>query len=139
MIKILNSKYSAIRSFIITFCVACGTTFPTGLNCPHCRGFKSLAKNNLNKANISKRFYSQVLPGMDKKSDANVNSTPLKLVGETKHYPPANKEWTNSVYTYNKASLRSLSVKDNMAKKLIKSYFNPVSYTHLTLPTKRIV
>lgn len=123
MIKFFNSKYSIITSFI-TSCAACGTIIPTGLNCPHCRGFKYLSKSNLKKANISKRFYSKAISGIEKKSDANVNSTSLKLVGETKHYPPANKEWTNSVYTYNKASLRSLSVKDNMAKKLIKSYFN---------------
>lgn len=51
-------------------------------------------------------------------------TVPSKIVGESKHFPPANKEWLNSVYSYNKNSLRSLPGKDFIARKLIKNYFN---------------
>lgn len=47
-----------------------------------------------------------------------------KIVGDIKHYPPANKEWKNSVYAYNKDSLRSLAALDKIASRTIKSYFN---------------
>lgn len=40
------------------------------------------------------------------------------------HYPPANKEWFNSIYAYNKNTLKSLPVTDKVVIKLIKSYFN---------------
>ena len=47
-----------------------------------------------------------------------------KIVGETRHYPPANKEWRNSIYAFNKNNIKSLPVLDKMASKTIKSYFN---------------
>ena len=47
-----------------------------------------------------------------------------KIVGETRHYPPANKEWRNSIYAFNKNNIKSLPVQDKMASKTIKSYFN---------------
>ena len=47
-----------------------------------------------------------------------------KIVGDIRHYPPANKEWKNSIYAYNKSSLRSLPALDKMATKTIKSYFS---------------
>lgn len=83
------------------------------------------------------RFYSQI--NKEKSTELVKSQKPLpvnkylpeskklinfNLVGDTKHSPPANKEWTNSVYTYNKNSLKSLSVKDTMTKKLVKCYFN---------------
>lgn len=58
---------------------------------------------------------------MEKENTSLITSN---LLGQTKHNPPANKEWVNSVYAYNKNNLRSLAVKDSMANKLIKSYFN---------------
>jgi hypothetical protein len=59
----------------------------------------------------------------------------------SKHFPPAIKEWTNSVFTYNPNLTISLSVIDKMVIKLIKSYFNSyyledVSKNHLP-PKKR--
>lgn len=63
----------------------------------------------LNSARLAKGFYA--------------NKATRALSGLSKHNPPANKEWVNSVYSYNKNNLRSLPVKDLMAKKLIKSYF----------------
>lgn len=45
-------------------------------------------------------------------------------LGLITHYPPANKEWFNSIYAYNKNTLKSLPVADKVVIKLIKSYFN---------------
>lgn len=41
-----------------------------------------------------------------------------------KHYPPATKEWFNSIYTYNKNLVKPLPSIDLYVTKLIKSYFN---------------
>jgi hypothetical protein len=45
-------------------------------------------------------------------------------IGETRHYPPASKEWFNSIYSYNKNFIKTLPIVDNTINKLIKSYFN---------------
>ena len=45
-------------------------------------------------------------------------------VGHTRHYPPANKEWFNSIYAYNKNITKVLPVTDKIVIRLIKSYFN---------------
>ena len=45
-------------------------------------------------------------------------------LGLITHYPPANKEWFNSIYAYNKNTIKSLPVADKVVIKLIKSYFN---------------
>ena len=50
------------------------------------------------------------------------------FAGKPKHYPPANKEWFNSVYTYNKNSNKLLPVSDKVVYKLLKSYFNLYSH-----------
>lgn len=47
-----------------------------------------------------------------------------KIVGDNKHYSPANNEWKNSSYAYNKNKNRSTSILDKMAARIIKSYFN---------------
>ena len=52
------------------------------------------------------------------------NDKALNIVGDSKHFSPANKEWKNSTYAYNKNSIRSISILDKMAGRLIKSYFN---------------
>lgn len=44
--------------------------------------------------------------------------------GITKHYAPASKEWSNSIYAYNKNYVKLLPVADNVIIKLITSYFN---------------
>lgn len=43
---------------------------------------------------------------------------------EIRHYPPANKEWFNSIYSYNKDTSKLLPSADKVILKLIKSYFN---------------
>ena len=50
-------------------------------------------------------------------------------VAQTKHYPPANKEWFNSIYAYNKNTLKLLPVADKVTLKLLQSYFNLYSNT----------
>lgn len=45
-------------------------------------------------------------------------------LNQTIFYPPASKEWFNSIYAYNKNFLKSLPVADKVIFKLIKSYFN---------------
>ena len=44
--------------------------------------------------------------------------------GIIRYYPPANKEWFNSIYAYNKNSVKLLPVADNVIIKLIRTYFN---------------
>lgn len=44
--------------------------------------------------------------------------------GIIKHYPSATKEWFNSIYSYNKNTVKSLPSADLYVTKLIKSYFN---------------
>ena len=44
--------------------------------------------------------------------------------GINRHYPPANIEWLNSIYAYNKNTTKLLPVADKALLKLIKSYFN---------------
>lgn len=78
----------------------------------------SLKQTLCKSSSRSCRFYSQPTD-MSKGEFAAA-----KLIGDTKHYPPANKEWRNSVYAYNKNSLRSLAAKDSIAKRLIKGYFS---------------
>ena len=45
---------------------------------------------------------------------------------DVKHYAPANKEWKNSVYAFNKSSLSNIAATDQKAGEVIKSYFNLV-------------
>lgn len=45
-------------------------------------------------------------------------------LGVTRHYPPASKEWKDSVYSYNKTYTKDLSLKDEKASILIKSYLS---------------
>lgn len=48
----------------------------------------------------------------------------VNLMNDARHYPASNKEWINSIYSYNKASIKSLPVKDKLLYILLKSYFN---------------
>lgn len=76
------------------------------------------ASYNIKPSGLSK------LKGLARQSKlANQKIVP-KIVGDIRHYPPANKEWKNSIYAYNKNSLKSLAGLDKMANKTIKSYFN---------------
>ena len=43
---------------------------------------------------------------------------------QIRHHPPANKEWFNSIYVYNKNTSKLLPTSDIVTLKLVKSYFN---------------
>lgn len=49
-------------------------------------------------------------------------------IAQTRHYPPANKEWFNSIYAYNKNTIKLLPVADKVTLRLLKSYFNLYSF-----------
>lgn len=51
------------------------------------------------------------------------NNKIFKIIGETKHHPPANKQWDQSIYSFNKNNLKLLPAKDNLVNKIMKSYF----------------
>ena len=60
----------------------------------------------------------------------NTQKAKLKLennynyIGKPRHYPPANKEWFNSIYVYNNNTTKLLPTLDKVTLKLVKSYFN---------------
>lgn len=45
-------------------------------------------------------------------------------VPKIKHYPSSIKEWPNSLYLYNKKDIKNISIKNKLASRLMKSYFN---------------
>ena len=49
------------------------------------------------------------------------------FVSKARHYPPATKEWFNSIYAFNKNTHKSLSVCDKVIFKIIRNYFNMYS------------
>lgn len=48
----------------------------------------------------------------------------FNYIGKPRHYPPANKEWFNSIYVYNNKTIKLLPSIDKVTLKLVKSYFN---------------
>jgi hypothetical protein len=58
-----------------------------------------------------------------KKTDIICNNN-KKNIDYTRYFPPANIEWYNNVYSYNKNFLKHLPFFDKMVITLIKSYFN---------------
>lgn len=64
-----------------------------------------------------------------KKKNLNINTLENEgdYIRTTRYYLPANKEWFNSIYTYNKNKNKLLSTLDNYTIKLIRSYFNMYS------------
>ena len=47
-----------------------------------------------------------------------------ETLNQARHYPPATREWLNSIYSFNKSTTRLLPVFDLVIIKLIKSYFS---------------
>lgn len=78
------------------------------------------------------------------KMSNNINKTQAiekknqNIIGETRHYPAASKEWSNSIYAYNKNTVKSLPVKDKMANNLLTSYFNFVPLTKNNTKSRRM-
>ena len=61
-----------------------------------------------------------------KKHDTPITKLENKenTVRKSKHSPPANKEWFNSIYCYNKNATKLLPSTDNIILNLVRSYFN---------------
>ncbi len=57
-------------------------------------------------------------------SKTEVTENNKNFVSKPKHYPPANKEWFNSIYCYNENTTKLLPTADHVILKLVKSYFN---------------
>ena len=55
---------------------------------------------------------------------SNILSNRGDILNQAKHYPPATREWLNSIYSFNKSTTRLLPVFDIVIIKLIKSYFS---------------
>jgi hypothetical protein len=63
-----------------------------------------------------------------KKINNKYKVVPLSITtntsGPIRHFPPATKEWFNSIYAFNNNTIKNLSIADKNIVKLIKSYFN---------------
>lgn len=91
-------------------------------------------KNNKPKSTFNLLAEKQVSKGIVLHNDSNNLGNKEKYVSDfnkkkiivngTAYYPPATKEWVNSIYTYNKNYIKTLPIADNVVNKLIKSYLN---------------
>ena len=61
----------------------------------------------------------------------------INTSGPTRYFPPAIKEWFNSIYAFNSNSIKNLSIADKNLIRLIKSYFN-LYFNKSILKSKRI-
>jgi hypothetical protein len=59
-----------------------------------------------------------------KKKSTKLKIDSVNYASKPKHYPPANKEWFNSIYLYNYDIVKLLPVIHKRVHKLVKSYFN---------------
>jgi hypothetical protein len=79
-------------------------------------------------------------PLLLKKKRKNIVIKPLTYIrsdtGKTRHFTPASQEWYNSIYSYNKNSIKTLSIADKNLMYLLKSYFNS-KMKHKIINTKR--
>ena len=64
--------------------------------------------------------------------DENQNS------GVTRHYTPANKEWKNSVYSYNKTFIKNLPLIDENSSTMVKSYFSFIPFLKKNTKSRRM-
>ena len=60
----------------------------------------------------------------DKTQKVKLEFNNHNYIGRPRHYPPANKEWFNSIYVYNNNTVKLLPNTDKVTLKLVKSYFN---------------
>lgn len=88
--------------------------------------------DNLN--NISPFIFTKKVNNKHKIIPLNLT---VNTSGPVKHFPPATKEWFNSIYAYNSNSLKNLSIADKTLSRLIKSYFN-FYFSNKVLKSKRI-
>jgi len=57
----------------------------------------------------------------------NIDKNKSYYINETRHFPPAIKEWSNSIYAYNPNNAKLLPIADISVLKLIRSYFSMFS------------
>lgn len=57
-------------------------------------------------------------------SDVNNDNLKSLRTNQSVHNVPANKEWSNSVYSFDKNIYKSLPIKDQLAYNIINSYFS---------------
>ena len=60
----------------------------------------------------------------DTNTFVNCKGESYNKVRKIKHFPPANKEWINSIYTYNSSAEKALPNLDKNLALLVKSFFN---------------
>jgi hypothetical protein len=79
-------------------------------------------------------------PLLFQKKSKNIVIKPLTYIqsdtGKTRHFTPAAQEWYNSIYSYNKNSIKTLSIADKNIMTLLKSFFNS-KMKHKIINTKR--
>jgi hypothetical protein len=69
---------------------------------------------------------------------APISENSNKGIGDSRHYAPAIKEWSDSIYTFNKNEVKNLVNKDNMANDLIKMYFDMDTKSFTSTKSKRM-
>jgi Mitochondrial ribosomal protein (VAR1) len=83
-------------------------------------------KNDLNTLKTSLNNNKNTLLLFKKKMSDNklIYLETNNIINIIKHFSPANKEWKNSIYSYDKNIIKYLPIKDKILFNLIKSYFN---------------
>ena len=88
--------------------------------------FKQSLKRNLSGLEIKRKemgeIYKEKLGLVVRKQSAK-NLESKEKISEKKHFSPANQVWLNSIYSYNKNSVKSLPLADKITKNILKSYF----------------
>lgn len=79
---------------------------------PHTDTSTKKTKSSIFSRNINNKY--KLIP-----FNESINTT-----GETKYFPPASKEWKNSVYSYNQNTTKNFPVLDTSIYNIIKNYFN---------------
>lgn len=58
--------------------------------------------------------------------------------GEVKHFPVANKEWKDSVYSYDRSTIRDLSVKDDLTSRFVRNFLRLFTLPNKAAKSKRM-
>lgn len=90
--------------------------------------------NNKHTQNIKPFIFTKKINDKYKVIPLNITTN---TSGPTRHFPPATKEWFNSIYAFNSNSIKNLSIADKNLIRLIKSYFN-LYFNNSILKSKRI-
>jgi len=69
---------------------------------------------------VSSKIYNNNL----KQSKTILLKKKIGDIGITKYLPSFSKEWKNTIYSYNKNTLKNIPVNDLNINKIIKGYFN---------------